>query len=193
MEKILFVNACVRPESRTRALAELALSRMSGEVDIVNLETAQIAPLTGKTLEERTAALAQGDRTSPLLQYAVRFAVADRIVIAAPYWDLSFPALLKTYIEAVNVVGITFQYNENGVPETLCRAKALYYITTAGGPIFADLGFDYVKTVAEAFYQIPTVQCVRAEGLDVIGADVQGIMDAAKADILRMFPPKTQS
>lgn len=188
MEKILFVNACVRPGSRTRELAELAISRMSGDVEVLNLETAQIAPLTGETLEERTAALAQGDSSSPLLRYAKQFAAADIIVIAAPYWDLSFPALLKTYIEAVNVVGITFQYHENGIPETLCRAKALYYFTTAGGPIFADLGFDYVKTVAEAFYQIPTVQCVRAEGLDVIGADVTGIMDAAKEDIIRLFP-----
>lgn len=188
MEKILFVNACVRPESRTKELAELAISRMFGTVEVLDLETAEIAPLTGATLQERTAALEQGDSASPLLRWAKQFAAADIVVIAAPYWDLSFPALLKTYIEAINVVGITFRYNEHGAPETLCKAKALYYITTAGGPIFADLGFDYVKTVAEAFYHIPTVRCVRAEGLDVIGVDVNGILDAAKAEILRIIP-----
>lgn len=188
MEKILFVNACVRPGSRTRELAKLAISRMSGVVETIDLESAGIAPLTGAALQEQSAALDRGDSASPLLQYARQFAAADSIVIAAPYWDLSFPALLKTYIESINVVGLTFQYNASGIPESLCRAKALYYITTAGGPIFADLGFDYVKTVAEAFYQIPTIVCIRAEGLDVVGADVNGIMDAAKAEILRILP-----
>ena len=188
MEKILFVNACVRPESRTRELAELAISRLPGEVEMLDLGAEKIAPLTEETLNARTVALEQGDNTAPMLRYARQLAAADIIVIAAPYWDLSFPALLKAYIEAINVVGITFRYNENGVPETLSRAKTLYYITTAGGLIFANLGFDYVKTVAEAFYQIPTIRCVCAEGLDVIGADVTGIMDTAKAEILRSIP-----
>ncbi len=188
MEKILFVNACVRPESRTRELAKLAISRLSGKVEVLDLAMAEIAPLTEETLNARTVALEQKGNTSPLLRYAIQFAAADVIVIAAPYWDLSFPALLKTYIEVINVVGITFRYNDKGVPETLCKAKELYYITTAGGPIVANLGFDYVKAVAEAFYQIPTVRCICAEGLDVIGADVTSIMDAAKAEILEVFP-----
>lgn len=186
MKKILFVNACVRPESRTRELAELALGQIAGEVAELNLNEVAIPPLTRETLEARTMALETGDSGSPLFRYAKQFADADAIVIAAPYWDLSFPALLKAYIEAVNVVGITFYYDAHGTPKSLCRAKELYYITTAGGPILADLGFDYVRTVAEMFYQIPTIRCVRAEGLDVVGADVAEIMGAAKAEILRI-------
>ena len=36
------------------------------------------------------------------------------IVIAAPYWDLSFPAVLKTYLEQINVLGVTFDYSDDG-------------------------------------------------------------------------------
>ena len=45
MENILFVNACVRPESRTMQLAEYILDRLCGQVAEVNLEQEQIQPL----------------------------------------------------------------------------------------------------------------------------------------------------
>ena len=38
---------------------------------------------------------------------------ADEIVIGAPYWDLSFPAALKVYIEHVSVCDIAFHYTED--------------------------------------------------------------------------------
>lgn len=186
MKNILFINACVRPESRTLELARLALEQLRGQVTEVNLEREAIVPLTGKTLEQRTAALEAQGAAAPCFRYARQFAAADAIVVAAPYWDLSFPASLKAYIEAINVVGVTFQYNAQGVPESLCKAKELYYIMTAGGPVFADFGYGYVKAMAEAFYHIPTIRCVKAEGLDIIGADVEGILAAAKEEVLRV-------
>lgn len=48
---------------------------------------------------QREALLAEGKFDHPRFRYAHRFAAADKIVIAAPFWDLSFPALLKVYIE----------------------------------------------------------------------------------------------
>ena len=32
---------------------------------------------------------------SPMFALAREFAAAEKIVVAAPYWDLSFPAVLK--------------------------------------------------------------------------------------------------
>ena len=37
MDKILFINACVREESRTLALAKEVLSRLEGNIEEVNL------------------------------------------------------------------------------------------------------------------------------------------------------------
>lgn len=101
-------------------------------------------------------------------------------MVAAPYWDMSFPAILKAYFEQINVIGVTFKYSDKGIPVGLCRAKRLTYVTTAGGPIFSDeYGFGYVKALAQGFYGINEVCLVKAEGLDEIGVDVDEILEKA--------------
>lgn len=187
MESILFVNACARPESRTKLLANHVLSLLPGQVETVDLNTEHIPLLDGSELEKRNDLLARGELDAPMLRYARQFAQADTIVIAAPYWDLMFPALLKIYLEAITVSGITFKYNE-GRPYSLCRAKKLIYITTAGGPIGEyDFGFQYVSTMAQGFFGIHDVHCIRAENLDIIGADVEAILSQAKKQADALF------
>lgn len=71
---------------------------------------------------------------------------------------MSFPAMLKQYLEQVNVVGITFIYSEDGVPVGLCRANRLFYVTTAGGYYAPDIyGFGYLKALAQNYYGIQDV------------------------------------
>ena len=102
-------------------------------------------------------------------------------MIAAPYWDLSFPAMLKQYLELINVVGITFKYSEEGIPVGLCRANRLYYVTTAGGHyVPEEFGFGYVKALAQNYYGIQDVRQISAVGLDIDKADVDAIMNAAE-------------
>lgn len=184
MKEVLFVDACVRPQSRTRALARLALERLDGHVTELNLEREGLRPLTLESLETREAALKRGELDHPSLRYARQFAAADEIVIAAPYWDLSFPASLKAYIENVDAIGLVFHYLPDGRPEGLCRAKRLIYITTAGGPIFADMGYEYIRTLAEGFYQIPALLRFSAENLDTVGSDPDAILARTEREIL---------
>ena len=100
----------------------------------------------------------------------------------------SWPAaVLKTYLEAITVNGLTFMYSEKGIPTGLCCAQRLIYVTTAGGPIVKDFGFDYVNALAKTFYGIQDVSCVRAEGLDIYGADVDAILLSAKESISKLF------
>ena len=184
MGNVLFINACVREGSRTRELAGHVLSKLGGEVQEVKLYGTALPPLDPAGMAKRGEALRTGDFSDPVFALARQLAAADTVVIAAPYWDLMFPAVLKSYLEAVTVNGLTFAYGENGIPRGLCRAKKLIYVTTAGGPIVHDFGYGYVSALAKAFYGIGEVACVRAEGLDIRGADVQGIMDLAKASFL---------
>lgn len=185
---ILFVNACVRPDSRTKQLADYLLEKLDGTVTEVRLGTENIQPLCRETLEQRNTLLAEGKPDAPPLRYARQFAEADVVVVAAPYWDLSFPALLKAYVEAINVTGVTFVYTEDGRPRGLCRAKKLYYVTTAGGPILSDdYGYGYLESVCRMFYGIPESHQIKAQGLDIIGADVEGILEAARAKVDRLF------
>ena len=169
---ILFINACVRENSRTLVLAENVMKDMPGERIEVNLNTEELSPLDGALLEKREGLIREGRLDDPFFRYAKQFAQADEIVVAAPFWDLSFPARLKIYLEQITVSGITFRYRE-GRPMGLCKAKRLTYVTTAGGPILDDFGYAYVKTLAQKFYGIPKTVAVRAMNLDVdmIGAE----------------------
>ena len=179
-KKILFVNACVRKHSRTRYLAEQVIKRLEGTIVEVNPVAAAEPITTEEFIINRTRATEKRNFAAPAYAPARQFAEADIIVIAAPYWDLSFPAALKAYFEQINVVGLTFEYTADGFPRGLCKAKKLIYVTTAGGPIISDeYGFGYVKALARNFYGIPDVSQIKAEGLDMIGADVEGILKKA--------------
>lgn len=188
MEHILFVNACTRPDSRTYDLAQHILSKLDGYVDHLRLYDEHIPPLDLNGMAQREASARAGDLSAPILRYALQFAHADTIVMAAPYWDLLFPAVVRTYLESVTVTGVTFKYTPEGIPAGLCRAKKLIYVTTAGGPIMdLNFGFDYVKALSQLYFGIPEVLCFTAEGLDIVGADVNKLMTAAKQTVDKAF------
>lgn len=184
MEQILFVNACPREQSRTLELARHLLSKLEGPVEELPIFEENLLPLNGKTLALRDKMIAAEKFDHPLFKYARQFAQADTVVIAAPFWDLTFPSALKIWLEYVMALNVTFRYTEEGFPVSLCKAKKLYYVSTAGGPILpAHLGFDYVNALAKSYFAIPETACFSAQHLDVLGADTDAILAQAKAEI----------
>ncbi len=183
MDKILFINACVRPESRTHMLAKDVLNRLDGEIEEVHLIDEELPHLTNELIELRGDIMSTGLLDHPLLRHALQFAEADTIVIAAPYWDLLFPATVRSYFEQICVIGLTFRYSPEGCPISMCRAKRMIYVTTAGGPISINLGYDYCKALCEGYFGIKHCLCIKAENLDIDGADVDAIMAKAKEEI----------
>lgn len=181
---ILFVNACVRKGSRTLVLAKDILSKMQGDITEIALAKENLAPLNGISLEERERLLTLGKTDAPMFQYAKQFAEADEIVIAAPFWDLSFPSILKIYLEQITVAGITFAY-KNGSPTGLCKAKRLTYVTTAGGEIFCDFGYAYMKALANNFFGIQDTIAYRATNLDVQGISADALLQEATFSTVR--------
>ena len=191
MEKILFVNACVRPESRTAKLAEYLLERLDGEVEEIKLGEEGIKPLDLESLNRRNSLIEKKDFSDDMFRYARQFVAADTVVMAAPYWDLSFPAMVKAYIEAITVQGLTFYYTEEGIPKGLTNVKRVIYVTTAGGPVGEyNLGFDYIKAVCGGLYSIYDVKCHKAEMLDVIGMDVDAILGKTMKEIDETYGEK---
>lgn len=181
---ILFINACVRTESRTRQLTENLLLKLNRPYEEVRLHEIAFPVADENFLNMRDRLIAERDFENPLFDLARQFSESEIIVIAAPYWDLSFPAALKQYFEQINVVGITFKYTEDGIPVGLCKARRLYYVTTAGGSyVPEEFGFGYIKALSQGFYGIQEVRKIEAAGLDLVGADVSAIMRAAESTI----------
>ena len=55
--------------------------------------------------------------------------------------------------------------------------KKLYYVMTAGGTFVPEeYGFGYVRTLARSFYGIEDVELIQAVGMDLVGADPEGIL-----------------
>lgn len=175
----LFINACVREESRTEILSKALLSRL-GDYEEVKLEKIDFPKTNEDFLKKRDSLIAARAYDDEMFTLAHQFADADIIVIAAPYWDLSFPAMLKQYIEHINVLGITFEYTPEGIPKGLCRASKLYYVMTAGGTyVPEEFGFGYIKSLAENFYGIKDVELIKATGLDIYGVDEKTVLKEA--------------
>lgn len=177
---LLFINACYREGSRTRRLAGHILNQYEGDVEEISIGDLEVCALDRKRLELYNRAVAAHDFADPLFDYAKKFQGAEEILIAAPFWNYSIPAALHAYLELVCTQGITFDIQENGQYRTMCRAKRLVYVTTAGGYIpEEDHGFGYIDSLAKIFWQIPNVEYCKAEGLDIVGVDVEEALQRA--------------
>ena len=177
--KLLYINACVRKESRTNRIAVELIARIAGEDEVqeVRLDSAGFLPLNEERLNKRTELINDGKFDDPMFDHARQFAAADTVVIAAPYWDGSFPSLLKIYIENIYVTGIVSKYGDDGRPCGMCRAKKLYYVTTAGGPYVQDFSYSYIRDLAVNFFGISDTELIKAEMLDVQGYDAEAIVE----------------
>lgn len=188
MDKILYINSCVRDNSRTNLLANYLLKKLDGNIKEVKLDNENIKPIDSILLKKRDELRLNKKYDDIMFKYANDFKDSDIIVISSPYWDLSFSALLKIYFENINVGGLTFEYGDDGKPKTLCNIKKVYYITTAGGFIKSDdYGYGYVKAIFNTFFEVYNIEYIKVEGLDIVGFNVDKIIEKAKMEIDNLF------
>lgn len=174
---ILYVKCCPRSDSRTDKLANALLETLDDYYEVLDIVQENLLPLDRDTLVMREAFIEQSNYSYPIFDYAKQFAFADTIVIAAPYWDLSFPAALKSYIENIYVTGLVSKYNENGAPTGLCKANKLYYVTTSGGPYNPDFSYGYIDKLATEYFGIDETELIYVDMLDIDGFDANKILE----------------
>ena len=186
MGSLFLVNACInRNTSRTLRLARAVAEHYpEHEVEELILEDMRMQPLDSETVNKRTELCRKGDFNDPVFDIAKKFASADIIIIATPFWENTFNSYTKIFMEYAGAVGVAFRYSETGMPIGMCKAKKLYYVTTRGGPIpdSADLGFAIYKSLCQ-IYGIPYCLIISAAGLDIITNDAEAIMKEAIASI----------
>lgn len=129
MKNIIFIDACMRAGSRTKRIAERIIEELSGRycIETIRLGEAEYPIVDNRILEERN----NGTVPKAHAELAGRIAAADRIIIAAPFWDMSFPSALKVFFENMSLFGITFDSNDKEC-YGLCKAEKVMYITTRG-------------------------------------------------------------
>ncbi|MCQ2548075.1 MAG: NAD(P)H-dependent oxidoreductase [Clostridia bacterium] len=192
MKKLLFINACARDNSRTHRLALGYLNELREheefELEELNLYQLDLEPLTQARLLRRDELRAEANWSDSMFDLARQFKDADYILVASPYWDFSFPAILKLYMENIGVDDLTFKTSEAGYTG-YCKAKKFVYITTSGGYIGEyNLGYEYFQAVnTMLFGKDLEMEFYSAEALDIFPEKVEDILKDTMNDIKRNF------
>ena len=181
MKKALLIDCCIRKDrSRTAKLAEAFVKALPEEYEVTRLDPSAegLRPFDLTSLDDRDALLAAGRTDHPRFRYARQLAEADVVIVAAPFWDLSFPAIFKVYVEHVSVEVITCRAAAEGL-QGLCRGTDLILLTTRGG-IYGDgepleQGTPYLRGIRK-FFGFDNFRCVAADGLDIVGFDGEGAL-----------------
>lgn len=185
MKNLLFINACVRgdKESRTLKLARTYIEEIvkSGKYRVSerNLMESGIEYLSYNNYEKFIRESINISKVLGDYELATEFAKANLIVIAAPVWYYSYPAILSSYFENLAIMDITFRHTITGV-EGLCKASKIVYIYTSGSVLKAEdkIGERKIAKLAQ-IYKIPAFEAIGAEGLEIIGSFEEEIMDKA--------------
>lgn len=185
--KLLFVDCCISQrgaESRTRALTEAFLkvfrkAHPEAEIETVMPEALlALKPFAPDMLDERDALASVEAWDAPVFDLARQFRGADRIAVAAPFWDLSFPAALRTYVEYISANGLTYHYEADGCHGD-CKAERLVYLTSGGDFEREDsIGVVYWRQLC-AMFGIGQFDYVFAGGLDIDPAKTPELLDGA--------------
>ena len=167
MKKLVVIDACIRgEESRTRRMAEPILETLAKRYEITRFDLTKMPmePLTPTTYAERAA----GKVPEWALEAAKTVAEADRLVVVAPFWDMSFPAVVKVFFEHISLFDVTFTDNGRSCVG-LCKCEKVMYITTRGMNIptgdSREQGTSYLQALSR-LWDLGTVLTVAAWNLD---------------------------
>ena len=181
----MIIDSCMREESLTRVILDAAKEVLSTRYDIETIDVNALAlpPVSPEVLEERTSGVVPEETVA----IARKIASADRIVIAAPFWDMSFPAVLKAFFENMSLYNVTFT-DDGSTCTGLCKCQKELYITTRGMDIptgdFRDHGSSYLKALS-SLWGLGEVITVAAWNLDYMPAEKVAEKVRETADLAR--------
>lgn len=166
METLVVIDACMRAESRTKKILDgiLEVLYKKYNVEIISLKDIDCTWVGESVLKERDS----GYVPDEFVALSKKVANADRLVIAAPFWDMSFPSVLKVFFENISLFNITFTSNETQCVG-LCKAQKVLYITTRGMNISIgeplEQATPYIKALSY-LWGLGELEVISAQNLD---------------------------
>ncbi|MDU5039848.1 MAG: FMN-dependent NADH-azoreductase [Clostridium perfringens] len=181
MSKVLYIKANIKNEGESRTfkvsdsfVEEYKKNNPEDEIITLDLYKENIDFLRADDLGKLFGPKDEESKNNSILKYAYQFADADKYIIAAPMWNLSFPAILKAYIDYVSVSGITFKYTAEGPVGLLNNKKAVHIVSRGGGYDNSpyEMGDRYLRTIL-GFFGIKDIENIAIDNLDVMGVNVE--------------------
>ncbi|HEL2383341.1 TPA: NAD(P)H-dependent oxidoreductase [Streptococcus suis] len=200
MAKLLIVKAHPLDAQKSyavRALEEFQTRYASlhpeDKIETVDVFEDQI-PALDKSLLEAMGSVKKGeaisteqaeklDRYNALTQ---QFLAVDKIVVVNPLWNLNVPSQLVSWVNTINVAGLTFKYGSEG-SIGLVKGKKLLHIQSNGG-VYAgqDPAAQYIKSIFE-FLGFEDIHQVFIEGQSADPSQAQAIFEEAMGKIDRIL------
>ena len=172
MKKLLYIDACIRDtESRTKRIAEPVVEALKEKYDVrtLCLNELELSIVKKDLIKQRN----NGIIDKEVISWAESIRDADRIVIAAPFWDMSFPAALKNFFELCSIFDVTFKSDDKTCYGN-CRAEKLLYITTRGMNISTgdelEQATPYLKALSW-LWGIGPLEVISAHNMDYVSEE----------------------
>ncbi|PNZ24067.1 azoreductase [Staphylococcus petrasii] len=182
MTKLLYITAHPLDELASNSMAagktfvdSYKENHPSDEVKHIDLFKEDI-PMIDKDVLTGWGKLRNGDeltsdeqqKVNRLSEILDEFLEADKYVFVSPMWNLSFPPVLKAYIDAISIAGKTFKYTAEGPQGLLTDKKALHIQSRGGyyteGPAAeVESGDRYLRNIM-TFLGVPSYETIIIEG-----------------------------
>lgn len=188
MKKLVYIDACIRDEdSRTKRIATPIIKELKRKYDVTTfvINDLNLSIIQKELINKRL----NGDIPSYIISWAETIRDAERIVISAPFWDMSIPSSLKVFIELCSIINITFKSN-NKTCYGNCKSEKLLYITTRGMDITTrdklDQGTSYFEALSY-LWGLGEVLVVSAQNMDYVSSiEIENKINKAIEDGLKI-------
>jgi FMN-dependent NADH-azoreductase len=176
--KLFHLRCSPRAASESSAGAEAFVARFrqarpTWDIDVMDLWRETLPEFGGDALEAKYARQnghefsdAQRDAFAVLERMAMRFALADRVLISTPMWNFGIPYKLKQWFDVISQPGLTFRFEPVRGYLPLVEDKPTVVILASGGDFVTgmnrgrvDLATPYLRE-ALRFIGVRDVQFV---------------------------------
>jgi FMN-dependent NADH-azoreductase len=158
--KLFHLTCSPRADSESSAGAQVFLqgfrkARPDWDVDVMNLWTDRLPDFDGDVLEAKYARMSgraftdpQRDAFAVAERIAMRFALADRVLISTPMWNFGIPYKLKQWFDVIVQPGLTFRFDPSLGYLPLLRDRPTLVILASGG--------DYITGMSRGWTDMAT-------------------------------------
>jgi len=142
--KLFHLSCSPRADSESGAGARVFLdhfrqARPDWDVDVMNLWKDHLPEFEGYILEAKYNRLggraftdSQRDAFAIAERFAVRFGLADRVLISTPMWNFGIPYKLKQWIDVITQPGLTFRFDSTQGYQPLLKDRPTIVILASG-------------------------------------------------------------
>jgi FMN-dependent NADH-azoreductase len=164
MPKLFHLACSPRADSESAAGARVFLDRFhekrpDWDIDVMNLWKDHLPDFEGYILEAKYARMggraftdSQRDAFAVAERIAIRFALAERVLISTPMWNFGIPYKLKQWFDVIVQPGLAFRFDPAQGYVPLFKDRPTIVILASGGNYdtgmsrgWADLATPYLR------------------------------------------------